>query len=249
MAFTLVGYTEEQNITALGNVAAIPDPHVRVEGDDIIVPDLNNIIGYYCLGSSTTQARLSSPSLRDELEPDIEPIDYAVLEPRSDPPYHDRFDTPIPLDKAEALHFQVVQEAGVFRSWGLVWLGDGEAARLPSGPLSTVRATASVTLTPNEWTNGALTFVQTLPAGTYAIVGMRAQSAGLVAARLVIPGYSWRPGCIGFDADQDLEYRRFRYGGMGVWGEFDHNEPPTVDFLSISADTNEVVHLDVVRIG
>jgi len=35
---------------------------------------------------------------------------------------------------------------------------------------------------------------------------------------------------------------------MGVWGEFTHDSPPTVDFLSVSADTSETVYLDIVKI-
>jgi hypothetical protein len=38
-------------------------------------------------------------------------------------------------------------------------------------------------------------------------------------------------------------------GGWGVWGEFAHTAPPTVDFLSVSADTSEVVHLDLIKVG
>jgi len=99
----------------------------------------------------------------------------------------------------------------------------------------------------NAWTNGALTFSQTLPRGTYQIVGMRANSAGLRAARLVVPGYSWRPGCIGCDADSDLAADRFRHGKAGVWAEFSHDAPPTVDFFSASADTAQVVLLDLIK--
>jgi len=36
---------------------------------------------------------------------------------------------------------------------------------------------------------------------------------------------------------------------LGNWGEFDHTYPPQVEFLSVSADTAEVVYLDLVKIS
>ena len=41
----------------------------------------------------------------------------------------------------------------------------------------------------NVWTNGAVTFDDSLPVGHYQVVGFRAESVGLVAARLVFKGY------------------------------------------------------------
>jgi hypothetical protein len=54
---------------------------------------------------------------------------------------------------------------------------------------------------------------------------------------------------VGFDADGDLDVPRFRYGKAGPWGTFKHNTPPTVDFLSNSADSAQVGHLDLLKVG
>lgn len=244
--FTLIGYSESQDTSGvLANLAALTDQHVTVNGDDILVPPLNKVIGYHAIGVNFTQGQLSSPSLRRRTLIDIEPGDVGT-EPTSALLWHDRFDSPIQLITNEALNFLAAEDAaGASRVTGLVWLGDGE--NLPiGGDFFTVRATNGSTLTANAWTIGALTFTQTLPAGRYQVVGMRAQSAGLIAARLVFVGGFWRPGCIGTDADGDLDNPRFRYGNGGLWGEFMHNTPPQVEFLSSSADTSQVVHLDLI---
>ena len=40
MAFSLICYSESQDTSGvLANVAAVTDPHVRVIGDDVVVPD------------------------------------------------------------------------------------------------------------------------------------------------------------------------------------------------------------------
>jgi hypothetical protein len=130
----------------------------------------------------------------------------------------------------------------------MIWLMD-KLEPLPAGNIFTVRATGTTTLVANAWTNGTLTFSQQLPEGDYAVVGMYAQSAGLQAARLVRPGYAWRPGCPGSDADGDVSPPRFRNGGLGTWLTFNHRNPPSVDYLSNVADTAETVNLDLIKIG
>lgn len=245
MAFTLVGFSELQDSASLANITALPDQHVRVTGDDIMVPSLNQICGYYFVGPNLTQGQLVSPSLRRIFPIDVEGLDVAA-EPLSPPNFHDRFCSPIALVEAEALNALAAEDgAGATRETALVWLTDGPVQSVCE-PSFTIKATASVTLVAFSWTNGALIFTNTLPAGRYKVVGMRAQSAGLIAARLVFPGYGWRPGVIGFDSDSDIEPARFRYGNAGIFGEFAHDAPPTVDFLSSSADTSEIVHLDLI---
>jgi len=39
-------------------------------------------------------------------------------------------------------------------------------------------------------------------------------------------------------------------GGWGVWGEFDINQPPTLEVLSMgAAGSAQVLYLDLMRIG
>ena len=81
------------------------------------------------------------------------------------------------------------------------------------------------------------------------MIGMRANGAGLVAARLVPRGAGHRPGCLGVDADNQIEHPMFRHGGLGEWLRFVHDNVPSVDFLSVSADTAQEVLLDLVKVG
>jgi len=153
----------------------------------------------------------------------------------------------ITLDVSEALNAQINQALGAAEDETVyVWLGDG-ITPIPAGQMFTVRCTNASTLTAYAWTNGALTFTQTLPAGRYAVVGARGMSAGLCGFRLVFVGPTWRPGAIGIDDVGDQDIPRFRYGNAGLWGEFEHDQPPTVDFWSVSADTAQVVHLDLIQ--
>jgi hypothetical protein len=243
---TLVGYAQSVNTgNVLTNFNALADPHIRVEGVNIIVPELNNIAWAFACGASITEARISSPSILRVFEHTISPLNVGA-EPLSPTPFADMSENPIPLVVSEALRARMRgSETAAEYKVMLLLLTRGPIAPVKA-PYRTIRATSSTTLTPYAWTNGSLSFDQTLPAGNYQVIGMRAQSAGLIAARLVFPGYPWRPGVIGFDSISDVEPLRFRFGNMGVFGTFRHDAPPTVDFLSSSADTSEEVWLDLV---
>jgi len=248
--FTTIAYSQSQDTGGvLSYVAAVADQHVTVSGNNIVVPPgMNHLLGAFALGATISRARIESPALRRTLLYDVIPINVGA-EPSSPTPFRHLFYNPIPLDENEALRALVAETAtGAEQETVIVWLGDG--AQTPvTGEIYTVLATGAGTLTAYTWTNVSLTLDQTLPAGTYQVVGFRAQSAGLIAARLVFVGGTWRPGCIGYDAASDLEHEVFRRGGLGIWGEFRHDQPPTVDFLSSLADTSQTVWLDLIKTG
>lgn len=253
--FTLVGWSASIDSAVLAPLAAIPDPHVRVNGSDIIVPGpqpnsppLNALVGAFGIGVNITRLQLQSPSLRRILYEEVSPVNIAVL-PVTVPPFMDARFTPPILDPEEALDAYIAESgAGATRVSAFAWLAD-QAIEPVRGDIRTVRVTATTTLTAFQWTNAQLTFDQALPAGRYQIVGGRMESAGLLAWRCVIVGGLWRPGAIGFAAASAVERDAFRYGGMGVWGEFNHNTPPTIDFFSGTADTSEAGELDLIKVA
>lgn len=249
--FHLCGFYEDINTAVMAYITAIPDPTLRIVGDDLIVPDgMNQILGIFAFGTTITQAQLLSPSLRRLALQDISPLNEGAepVDTQFPTVFHDHFERPITLDISEALNAQINQAAGIAEDETVfVWLGNG-IEPVPAGQMFTVQCTNTSTLTAYTWTNGALTFSQTLPAGRYALVGARARSAGLCAFRFVFPGGTWRPGAIGVDDLGDQDIPRFRYGKGGLWGEFEHDLPPTIDFWSVSADTSQVIHLDLIQI-
>lgn len=249
--FTLVGYTQSVDTSGVLTLhAAIPDPHVRTQGNDIVIPnDLNNIILAFAGGSGPiSRAQLQSPSLRRVLNPEIAPLDIAAV-PATPPLIADYRDSPLPLDKGEFLDFAAAETgAAAQRQNGFVWLADGPT-KVDTRGFFTVRVTAAVTLVAFTWTNGSLTFDQTLPAGQYAIVGARFRSATGLAFRFVIPGYLWRPGALMFASTASYDLPWFRAGNLGEWGTFAHNAPPTVDFCATGADAAETGEIDLVKVA
>lgn len=247
--FTTIAYSQSINSGGvLTKINGLADPHVRVSGADIIVPPLTNLWAAFHAAVSASRAQLQSPSLRRVVNQELDPLNIAAT-PGSPLIFPFQWDNPVVLDKDEALDALVAGTEGVAeQKTVVVLLADGKIVPVAL-PSYSVRVTASATLTANAWTNAALTFDQALPRGHYQLVGAMFQSAGLVAYRFVFPGYAWRPGFIGQTTFGRDTLFFSRYGRMGVWGEFEHNTPPTVDFLSSSADTSETGVLDVIKTG
>lgn len=249
MSFSIVGWSASVDQVAIAAIAAIPDPHVRVNGNDIIVPpDIPNLVGAYCNGVNLTRGQLASPSLRRFLNMEVTPIDILAT-PQTPFRFTDLRADPILLDGNEALDALTSENgAGATRMNMFAWLADGPIDAV-DGDVRTVRVTATQTLVAFNWTNAAIQFDQQLPAGEYMIVGGRFNSAGLLAWRCVLPGNPWRPGGIGVTSDGGAEPSIFRDGNFGAWGSFAHNTPPTIDFCSSTADTSETGQLDLIKIS
>lgn len=235
---------------ALTPINAVREEQFFTSGVDFRVPAVvPNIIGELALtpGDSFTRAQIQSPTLRMTANLDVEPLVAALV--AGSPPeclYHP--EAPVALTPDEALNFAVLSDdATPDAIYGLVLLSDGALAPV-TGPIFSLRATASVTLAAGTWVNGNLTFAQSLPAGRYAVVGMRARGTNLVAARLVFPEQQVRPGVVAVNALGDLDPYWTRYGRMGVFGEFPHTNPPTIDCLGVT-DSAQVVLLDIARVG
>jgi hypothetical protein len=162
---------------------------------------------------------------------------------------NDLFYSPLVLDEAEPMR-AMVRKLGTTseRNTVLVWIGDGPQSPV-TGEIFTIVGMWSGALTAWEWGNRALSFAQTLPAGYYQVVGMSALFSDPVAARLVFVGGTWRPGVVGRAVMTNTDPLLFRRGGLGVWGEFRHDQPPTVDLLASAATSFGRVYLDIIKVG
>jgi hypothetical protein len=245
--FHLIGYETSASEAALTAITPIPDPTLRVTGNDFLVPNgMNNIISAAAMinsAAATLRAQIQSPSLRATLNIDISPIANGLVF-GSFPPAIRNWYAPFPLVVNEPLDVFVQNGAAVMNR-AFIWLGDGPVKPV-TGKIYTVRATATASLVTASWVNSTLTFQQTLPAGHYQVVGFRAWSANGCAARVFFVGSPWRPGALMVNAEANNEDFYLRYGNIGVWGEFDNTVPPTVDFMGIT-DTAEVVYFDLIK--
>jgi len=247
--FTMVGYYDASAHAALAAIAAIADPHVRVSGNDIYIPMWNKMLAVFAGGQDLEQTRMQSPSLRRMANQRIEHIYHQPLPPNDwmAQPLHIWKERTRTLDIAEALNAYCLQ-AGGGAEWVFVWLMD-KLEPLPPGEIFCIEGVVSITSVTATWVNGAITFGQTLPAGRYALVGMRCMEPITVAARCVFPDISARPGCMGSGTLYTPTIPEFRYGALGSWGEFEHDAPPSIDCLCNSAAAiTPDIHMDLIQV-
>ncbi len=113
-----------------------------------------------------------------------------------------------------------------------------------------MRATSAIAQAAFTWVNGGLTFAQTLPVGTYQIIGLRAMSADLIAARLVYIGAAavTKPGVPGVADMQSVVPAGFGVGEMGVLGQFESTNPPSIDVLG-GVSASQTYEFDLIKTG
>ena len=251
MRFHLLGFEK----ASAGNVAFEDVPGIQ---DDIfnlnaashyLPPENVAVKAAYALSTNVTSAQIVTPHFRTVALPAIEPIEQALLP--SSVPNIDWYNPPYPrilqndvisLNESDAV-------VGAIQKVGLLWVTADDNQNIPQGEIYPLRATAANTTNLRTWQTSTLTFDQTIPVGTYSVVGMDAIGANLIAARLIFPGGGFRPGCLARSTDLVKPDYRFRKGRLGEWGRFTNTAPPSVQFLGSAALVTQTVILDVVKVA
>jgi hypothetical protein len=248
--FHLAAFGQSVDLAAtVKQLNAVQDQVLTTSGAAIRVPTAAPfLVGYGALCGNTTpiSAQIQSPTLREVVQIDVEPLVGALVFANPPPGFLNQ-DAPVQLTPNEDLNFAMKATGGAAtQNYGLVWLSDGPLQPV-KGQIFAVAATAAIALAADVWVNGNLTFGQTLPAGRYQVVGMRARGANLVAARLVFVGGTLRPGVAAVTALGNIDAPEFRDGRAGVFGEFDNTTPPTLDALGVT-DTAQSLVLDLIKV-
>lgn len=230
------------------DMAAVQDVWLTISNSHFVLMEPMRLLMAYGLGTTLDRLKISTPSLRTISLPYIVPIEPVAAVP--DLPavaiFQDHELILPPIDEIALLESNT--DAGAQTYTAMVWLGFGPDRNTAPGPVYTVRATGTITAVTGAWTQGAITLDQTLPAGTYAIVGMSVIGTNLMAARLALPKYKHRPGCLARTAVANDDRSYWRMGRMGILGDFDSIAQPQLDIYALGANTAQTVYLDLVKI-
>lgn len=238
-------------------VVPLADPMLFVQGNNIRVPvDTPNII--WAAGGADGVAiprfRLTSPTLIARGRPEIKPLNVqnaAAVVPDSPVALMDMRASPLALAPDELLFAELNNNpAAAQQQWLAVCFADGVPTPVVGAEVRTVRAASAVAAVANVWTNVVIAFDDNLQPGEYAVIGLRPQSATMVAARFVFrddPAH--RPGALGSATAQGQTSPMFRNGQLGVWGTFPFQQIPTLDVLCTAADAAQEFMVDLVKIG
>lgn len=171
------------------------------------------------------------------------------------------FHTPILLPRSEQIHMEAVTGApGGEPFLCLLWVASHLQPFPAAGTdLRWVRYTNTDTVAANAWfrlTSANTTFEQSLPGGTYAVLGMEHFSASAQAARLAFAGQSERPGVIAMNGGGGFaggvtgrNHSAFYDGSFGVFGQFQNGNWPGIEVLCNGADTSAEGYLLVAKVA
>jgi len=258
MPFNLVGFAEATPGTGTNPLnVGLNDQLYRYVTDDLYVTkEAPFVLGVFAAGTST---------LGDVLLRQAKMIDYAfkkaslVSDVAAICSFTDLFSRPLPLrvDKLNALVVNATSEASIVG----VLLGSGKITQAmldAVNPTHKISGYGDTTVTAYTWSHCPITWDQTLDAGIYEIVGMRAAvfgGADMSLMRLSIPGsQSWKPGVPANLAGADHEeWQSLHICPAKDWPlmgiRFDTEHMPNVECLSIAADTDQNVELTLQKVG
>lgn len=245
--FHLAAFFKSQGAGAnLAVLNAVAEQVLTVQANAFLPDKQYQIVGAYFLGALMTQAQFSIPSYRQYALPAMHPLERAAAVPNR-PNWIDLRRNPLTVRAAEPLSVLTSNSAGAPENeYACVLLCPTQLDPVPSGQFISVPFTAAITATANGWTLGQLTPTQNLPPGTYTVVGMQAQSATGIFARLVFPGQVARPGVLACTAVGNIGILAEKPGELGAWGQFNTVVYPQIEIFCSAADTAQVVILDCI---
>lgn len=229
----------------------VPDSILPAAGNGLLSNALAWLMAVGMVGTSAVRGQFVAPSLRDYGNIDVEPVNIGTAF-ESPPRLNDYSLKPIPLAVAEEWDGYCAQNNGSSSETETLigWASDGTIQPVPPKKIVQLYWTASVTLVSGKWSLIQMTLSQPLYAGTYALVGARCLSAGALAFRFVPSGgvsaTTNRPGGVGVQAGDQMDWPRQRFGGWGTWLQFTNTTVPQIEILSLSNDTSESGIIDIV---
>lgn len=205
--------------------------------NNFLIPKPMQILLGYVGAVGLTRARFRTGSLLARGLPQFYPINLTVLPP-TPVQLMDLTKFPIKIRKEESLRVETTTAAAVAQA-ACLWVTEGpfdENVNIPE--LRWIRATASIVQVQNAWSAPvALAFQDTLEGGSYDIYGMAVDAAHGVAARLILQGEFYRPGCL-CQALNTAVPDRFFDGRLGKWASFSAYSPPQIESLGSGAATD-----------
>lgn len=245
--FHTVAYTATGIAATDVDMTPIADNLMTVQNGHFM-PQFDARLMYAFVGGLTqTKAKIVTPSIRQICSQEIRPLDNAA-HPVSLPAIANYANNPFTLKGLEEISV-VMRNTSTAVVQAVLGLSLTPVMPAPQGNIYTIRGTGTTTLTALGWTSVTITWSDSLPTGTYLCVGLAAFAATCVAARLTFENQWERPGCVGTDLVTSQEWPMFHRGNMGVWGSFHSYRMPSVEFLSVSADTVQTVFMDFIKVG
>lgn len=249
MGFAVLDY----NLTAAAagatnsDMTAVSDADFSQRNSHYIFTERYNMLGVSLVGASVIRGRFQVPTWNAIGEFTLFNANRG-LQPPSNCQVDWYIPAPLPVPLNEEFQIQASNNLGAATEQenAILWLATQDwSMNLPRGVMPIcVRATAAITPTINVWSGpSAITLIQSLRGGVYAVVGATMQGTNAAAFRIIFPRYrlyhgrKLRPGGLIQNALGDVVNNQMHpwIMGLGEWGRFHTFELPQVEVLGTTA--------------
>lgn len=231
------------------NIGRLTDNYFTNTQDGYQHTKTHRVLAAYCRIPDGVGARINSPLLRIPTQPRLSLIDTAADPPNLPPVNEFEGNGPI-LAALDPFNVQASRGAvaAAVSQYGLWVTPDGYSPWKGQG-CRTIRATTTLTGSTTAWVQSSLTLEQGLPVGKYAIVGAMGYGTNALFGRFIFPDSTPRPGFLCQQSVTEYSWNWFRNGRMGIWGVFDQQALPTIEFLHYGAGSDPTIEMDIVQIA
>lgn len=258
--FHTVAYSATSGAAAFTDqdMTLVPDPSVTNLNGHPIFPVPTWVQWVYVNGTTTTRARMSAPRLRPITRPVMHPTDNGST-PGNEFFIMEFFKHPLQLNPVEEIQFLITKTSAIAETDVVILTVGDNQRNVPQGDMYVLRCTSTNGVVALQWQPGALTADDTLQVGRYSIIGMHVVNTTALAARLIFPGApiagglpQIRPGVCSISSDNSFQFRQFRFGTMGEYGQFESFALPQTEVLggaAPNASTQTFFDIVDVRVG
>lgn len=251
MHHTLAFFNTTAGTLANSDSPAVFDGWATIQNNHFIMNEDMFLIMAAPFADTVTDCQLNLPHWRFVSQPQIRPviqtwdgpeaINPYMLEPKSLKVWQ--------IDELQSL----VSTSGTATGGVLTALWVAPQAfnyNAPAGDVYPTAFTASGSGATGAWARMNISFVQSLPAGTYAVGGMDVVASGAQLARLRFQDYEMLPGTWVRNGATGQNPRQFRNFRLGTWGQFKQTAQPSLEVFSADGSfTSAAGILDLVKLN
>lgn len=250
MPYHVAVYQANTNTQTNFDSVPVTDPILAISNAHYLPSFPLMFFGGLFLGANLTAVRLVTPRARQIVPPPMYPITQSLLPPDR-PHYFDRRHNPFLLNAVEEVSIQmnIGGTANAYNTAIMFWGTSMDP--VPQGDIYSLHGTSTTAAVANAWTQISVTWDQTIPAGTYTVIGTQVQSTNGLAHRLIFRDQNQmlRPGFTSVTSLGNITEPSYYYGGWGKLGTFNTYTYPNVEVLANAADASHDVVMNMIKTG
>jgi hypothetical protein len=241
-------YSANTNNQSNYDMAAVSDQILTIQNNHFLPDRQLYLFGGWFSGTLLSAMTLVTPRSRQIVPPRLWPTQLTTLPPDR-PHIFDRRTNPFTLNAVEEISMQAnIGGSANAITTAILFMGPS-IDPTPGGDIYDLHGTSSTAAVSGAWTDISITWDQTLPAGTYTLIGSQHQSTNAIAHRWIVKGQWFRPGFLSVNAVSNISEPSLYYGGWGAWGQFTTTTFPTLQVYVNGTDSSHDVNMFMIKVS